>query len=65
MLVEVYVASNTDISKTTIAPLEEAAMVIVAPQEEVMNNQDQKYVTQARASYRRRRVRSPNEQHGI
>jgi hypothetical protein len=44
-------ASNTDIYKTTIAPVEEGAMVIVAPQEEVMNNQVPKYVTQARASF--------------
>ncbi len=44
-------ASNTDIYKTTIATVEEAAMVIVAPQEEVMNNQVPKYVTQARASF--------------
>ena len=44
-------ASNTDIYKTTIAPVEEAAMVIVAPQEEVKNNQVPKYVTQARASF--------------
>jgi hypothetical protein len=44
-------ASNTDTYKTTIAPLEEAAMVIVAPPEEVMNNQVPKYVTQARASF--------------
>jgi hypothetical protein len=42
--------SNTDIYKTTIAAVEEAAMVIVAPQEEVMNNQVPRYVTQARAS---------------
>ena len=44
-------ASNTDIYKTTIAAVEEAAMVIVAPQEEVMNNQVPKYVTQVRASF--------------
>jgi hypothetical protein len=44
-------ASNTDIYKTTIVAVEEAAMVIVAPQEEVMNNQVPKYVTQARASF--------------
>jgi hypothetical protein len=44
-------ASNTDIYKTTIAAVEEAAMVIVAPQEEVMNNQVPRYVTQARASF--------------
>jgi|GEM_PF-658485 len=43
--------SNTDIYKTTIAAVEEAAMVIVAPQEEVMNNQVPKYVTQARATF--------------
>lgn len=46
-------ASDTDIYKTTIAAVEEAVMVmvIVAPQEEVMNNQVPKYVTQARASF--------------
>jgi hypothetical protein len=44
-------ASNTDIYKTTIAAVEEAATVIVAPQEEVMNNQVPRYVTQARASF--------------
>jgi hypothetical protein len=44
-------ASNTDIYKTTIAAVEEAVMVIVAPQEEVMNNQVPRYVTQARASF--------------
>jgi len=44
-------ASNTDIYKTTTAAVEEAAMVIVAPQEEVMNNQVPKYVTRARASF--------------
>lgn len=44
-------ASNTDIYKTTIATVEEAAMVIVAPQEKVMNNQVPRYVTQARASF--------------
>lgn len=44
-------ASNTDIYKATIAAIEEAAMVIVAPPEEVMNNQIPKYVTQARASF--------------
>jgi len=44
-------ASNTDIYKTTIAAVEEAAMVIVAPQAEVMSNQVLKYVTQARASF--------------
>jgi len=44
-------ASNTDIYKTTIAAVEEAATVIVAPQEEAMNNQVPKYVTQARASF--------------
>ena len=44
-------ASNTDIYKTTIAPIEEAVMVIVAPQEEVINNQVPRYVTQARASF--------------
>ena len=43
--------SNADIYKTTIAAVEEAAMVIVAPQEEVMNNQVPRYVTQARASF--------------
>jgi hypothetical protein len=44
-------ASNTDIHKTTIAAVEEAAMVIAALHEEVMNNQVPKYVTQARASF--------------
>jgi hypothetical protein len=44
-------ASNADIYKTTIAAVEEAALVIVAPQEEVMNDQVPKYVTQARASF--------------
>lgn len=44
-------ASNTDIYKTTIAAVEEADMVIVAPQKEVMNNRVPKYVTQARASF--------------
>ncbi|HYL65239.1 MAG TPA: hypothetical protein VE077_21700 [Candidatus Methylomirabilis sp.] len=44
-------ASNTDICKTTIVAVEEASTVIVAPQEEVMNNQVPKYVTQARASF--------------
>jgi hypothetical protein len=44
-------ASNTDTYKTTIAAVEEAAMVIVAPQAEVMSNQVLKYVTQARASF--------------
>ncbi|HYT24143.1 MAG TPA: hypothetical protein VEW05_28375 [Candidatus Polarisedimenticolia bacterium] len=44
-------ASDTDIYKTAIAAVEEAAMVIVAPQEEVMNNQVPRYVTQARASF--------------
>jgi hypothetical protein len=44
-------ALNTDIHKTTIAAFEEAAMVIVVPQEEAMNNQVPKYVTQARASF--------------
>jgi hypothetical protein len=44
-------ASNTDIYTTTIAAVEEAATGIVAPQEEVMNNQVPKYVTQARASF--------------
>jgi len=43
--------SDTDIYETAIAAVEEAAMVIVAPQEEVMNNQVPKYVTQARASF--------------
>ena len=43
--------SNTDIYKTTIAAVEEAAMVILAPQEEFMNNQVPTYVTQARASF--------------
>jgi len=37
---------------TTIAAVEEAAMVITAPQQEVINNnQVPKYVTQARASF--------------
>jgi hypothetical protein len=44
-------ASNTDIYKTTIVAVEEAAMVIVARQEEVTKNQVPKYVTQARASF--------------
>jgi hypothetical protein len=44
-------ATNTDICKRTIAAVEEADIVIVAPQEEVMNNQVPKYVTQARASF--------------
>jgi hypothetical protein len=44
-------ASNTDIYKATIVAVEEASTVIVAPQEEVMNNQILKYVTQARASF--------------
>jgi hypothetical protein len=43
--------ASTDTYKTTIAAVEEAAMVIVVPQEEVMNNQVPKYVTQARASF--------------
>src|SRR5260370_33553295 len=43
--------SNTDIYKTTIAAVEEAAMGIVAPQEGGMNNQVPRYVTQARASF--------------
>ena len=41
---------KTDVDKTTIAALEEAATVIVAPQGEVMNNQVPTYVTRARAS---------------
>jgi hypothetical protein len=45
------IASRTDIYKTTMAPVEEAAVVIVAPLEEVMNNQVPKYVTQARACF--------------
>ena len=44
-------ASNTDICKRTIAGIEEADMAIVAPHEEVMNNQVPKYVTQGRASF--------------
>jgi hypothetical protein len=44
-------ASNTHIYKTTIAAFEEADMAIVASQEEAMNNQVPKYVTQARASF--------------
>jgi len=44
-------ASNTRIYKATIAAVEVAAMVIVAPLEEVMNNQVPRYVTQARASF--------------
>lgn len=44
-------ASNTDIYKTTIVAVEEADTVNLAPQEEVMNNQIPKYVTQARASF--------------
>ena len=43
-------ASNSEIYMTTVAAVEEAAMVVVAPQEEVMNNQVPKYVTRARAS---------------
>jgi hypothetical protein len=43
-------ASNSDIYRTIVA-VEEAARVNVAPQEEVMNNQIPKYVTQARASF--------------
>lgn len=43
-------APNTDIYKATTVAVEEAATVNVAPQEEVMNNQIPKYVTQARAS---------------
>jgi hypothetical protein len=37
--------------QTTIVAVVEAAMVIVAPREKVMNNQVLKYVTQARASF--------------
>jgi hypothetical protein len=44
-------ASHDDIYSTTIAAVEQAVMVIVAPQEELMNNQVPKYVTQARASF--------------
>jgi hypothetical protein len=44
-------ASSTDVSKRTIAAVEEADMVIVAPEGEVMNNRVPKYVTQARASF--------------
>ena len=44
-------ASNTDIYKTTMAAVDEVAKVIVAPQEEVMNNRVPRYVTQARASF--------------
>jgi hypothetical protein len=44
-------ASDTDIHKTAIAAVEEAAMIIVSSQEEVMNNQVLKYVTQAKASF--------------
>jgi hypothetical protein len=44
-------ASNTDIYETTIVAVEEAAMVIVASQEEIIKNQVPKYVTQARASF--------------
>jgi hypothetical protein len=45
------IASHTDIYKTTMAAVEEAAIVIVTPLEEIMNNQVPKYVTQARASF--------------
>jgi hypothetical protein len=44
-------ASNADICKRTIPAVEEADLVVVAPHEEVMNNQVPKYVTQARASF--------------
>jgi hypothetical protein len=44
-------ASNTDTYKTTIAYVEEIAIVTVAPHEDVMNNQVPKYATQARASF--------------
>ena len=43
--------SNADNCKRTTAGAEETNMVIVAPQEEIMNNQVPKYVTQARASF--------------
>ena len=43
--------SRTDIYKATMAAVEEAAIVIVAPLEEAMNNQVPKYVTEARASF--------------
>ena len=41
---------KTDVYKTTIGAIEEAATVIVAPQGEVLNNQVPRYVTQTRAS---------------
>ena len=41
---------KTDVDKTTIVAVEEAATVLFAPQGEVMNNQVPKYVTRARAS---------------
>jgi len=44
-------APNTDTCKRTIAAVEEADIVIAAPQEEVMNNQVPRFVTQARASF--------------
>ena len=44
-------ASNTDICKRTIAGVEVADIAIVAPHEEVMNDQVPKYVTQGRASF--------------
>jgi hypothetical protein len=53
-LVEVHVFGQsvyTDIYKTTIVAVEEASTVIVAPQEEVMNNQVPRFFTQARASF--------------
>ena len=47
--------ADTEAGRTHVAEVhiyvEEAATVIVAPQEEVMNNQVPKYVTQARASF--------------
>ena len=45
------IESRTDIYRMTMEAVEEAAIVTVAPLEEVMNNQVPKYVTQARASF--------------
>jgi hypothetical protein len=52
MLVEVHVYRQRFYRyvQDAVAAIEEAAMVIVTPQEQVMNNQVPKYVTQARAS---------------
>lgn len=48
---KVDIESRTDIYRMTMEAVEEAAIVTVAPLEEVMNNQVPKYVTQARASF--------------